>query len=292
MTVASTTASLVCNITLIWDFIMTKDFRKNGESLSEPPLNPCTHTSLPSGSGLTEKQRSLVIAVMILLCYIGLGSLVFSFLIVTPHLTFIDSLYFTVCTVTSVGFGDITPTSTASRIFSFPYDIVGLAILAFTIAIARETVIETFEANYRMRREILAKKARERKEEKRKRDKERRERRVREASGGPVDRGGYSLPPITIGGQPMGSRLKRWASWLWRWVGRAKEETAGINPLGMTRTLTATSLVQEETYKTFKKQMQKEQDKEFRMKIGVAIILFAMFWFVRTVLILSLWILH
>jgi hypothetical protein len=38
--------------------------------------------------------------------------------------------------------------------------------------------------------------------------------------------------------------------------------------------------------------MQKEQDKEFRMKIGVAIILFAMFWFVRTVLILSLWILH
>lgn len=33
------------------------------------------------GSGLTEKQRSLVIAVMGLLCYIALGALVFSFLL-------------------------------------------------------------------------------------------------------------------------------------------------------------------------------------------------------------------
>lgn len=41
------------------------------------------------GSGLTEKQRSLVIAVMCLLCYIGLGSLVFSFLLtLTCTLTF------------------------------------------------------------------------------------------------------------------------------------------------------------------------------------------------------------
>lgn len=62
MTVAATAASLLCNVTLVVDYVRVKDFRH-------------------SGSGLTEKQRSLVIAVMILLCYIGLGSLCFSFLI-------------------------------------------------------------------------------------------------------------------------------------------------------------------------------------------------------------------
>ena len=102
MTVASTVASLICNITLIVDYVRTRDFRH-------------------SGSGLTEKQRSLVIAVMILLCYIGLGSLCFSFLVSdltcesptvepgTPPSQFeltccalsadIDSLYFTIVTI-------------------------------------------------------------------------------------------------------------------------------------------------------------------------------------------------
>lgn len=71
---------------------------------------------------------------------------------------------------------------------------------------------------------------------------------------------------------------------MWSWLRRKKVDTEGINPLGMVRTLTATSLVQEETYKTFKRQMQKEQDNEFRVKIGIALVLFAMFWFVRALL--------
>lgn len=48
-----------------------------------------------AGSGLTTKQRSLVISCMALLCYLALGSLVFS-LINSPRLTFQDALYFTV----------------------------------------------------------------------------------------------------------------------------------------------------------------------------------------------------
>lgn len=46
------------------------------------------------------------------------------------------------------------------------YAIFGLVLLGFTIAIGRETIIETFEQSYRARRDALAQKARERKEEK------------------------------------------------------------------------------------------------------------------------------
>lgn len=87
MTVASTAASVVCNITLIIDLVRTKDFKKYGEPSAARPLlllhlsNHADFEARLAGSGLTEKQRSLVIAVMLFLCYVGLGSLCFSFLI-------------------------------------------------------------------------------------------------------------------------------------------------------------------------------------------------------------------
>ena len=64
-------------------------------------------------------QRSLVIIVMILLCWITLGGLVFSLLM---QLSFIDGLYFTVVSIETIGFGDIHPTSTASRVFGVIYN--------------------------------------------------------------------------------------------------------------------------------------------------------------------------
>lgn len=76
MTVASSTVSTVCNVTLITDFIWVDNFKEKG-------------------SGLTTKQRSLVISCMALLCYLAVGSLVFS-LIESPKLSFQDALYFTV----------------------------------------------------------------------------------------------------------------------------------------------------------------------------------------------------
>lgn len=68
----------------------------------------------PAGSGLTRKQRSLMIVIIILLCYIALGGLVNGLLI---HLSFIDGLYFTICIIETIGFGDIVPVSTGARIW-------------------------------------------------------------------------------------------------------------------------------------------------------------------------------
>lgn len=78
-TVSSTSVSTITNITLIIDYIRTDRFSN-------------------SGSGLTSKQRSLVIIVIILLIWIGVGAGVFSALLDLP---FQQSLYFTVVSIES-----------------------------------------------------------------------------------------------------------------------------------------------------------------------------------------------
>ena len=52
MTVASTVASTVCNVTLIVDLVWTRDFARKG-------------------SGLTERQRALMVTAMFLFLYLG-----------------------------------------------------------------------------------------------------------------------------------------------------------------------------------------------------------------------------
>ena len=57
--------------------------------------------SIPTtGSGLTHKQRSLVIIIIVLLCYITFGSLAQTFLL---EIDFIDALYFTVVSIETIG---------------------------------------------------------------------------------------------------------------------------------------------------------------------------------------------
>ena len=52
--------------------------------------------------------------------------------------TLIQSLYFSVVTLTTVGYGDLTPTSDFSRIFTIIYIFIGLGVLvAFLSALAQ-----------------------------------------------------------------------------------------------------------------------------------------------------------
>ena len=117
------------------------------------------------GSGLTRKQRSLVISVIVLISYIALGSLVNTFMM---KLTFLDALYFTVVTLETIGkplssfidlrsyqlstgFGDIRPKTAGARIFTCLYTVGGIMSLALAVGLARETVLEGIEVGYRKR---------------------------------------------------------------------------------------------------------------------------------------------
>lgn len=76
----------------------------------------------------------------------------------------------------------VLPVSIASRVFSFFYCPFGLVLLAVTVVLSRECLLESFEESYRSRRDKLATKARERKEERKRRQTEQRERRRRAAA--------------------------------------------------------------------------------------------------------------
>ncbi|KAF8880080.1 hypothetical protein BD779DRAFT_1110534 [Infundibulicybe gibba] len=125
-TICSTFASLVTNLTLLTDFINTPDF---------------SH----SGSGLTRKQRTLVVLVILLLSYLALGALIHSFLL---DLRFIDALFFTLVSIETIGFGDIAPTTTGARIFTCAYSILGIINLALAVSLIRENILEGLEIAY------------------------------------------------------------------------------------------------------------------------------------------------
>ncbi len=56
---------------------------------------------------------------------IGTGTVFFRFV---EGLAWLDSLYFCVITLTTVGFGDISPTTAAGKIFTMLYVVVGIGI--------------------------------------------------------------------------------------------------------------------------------------------------------------------
>ncbi|GAA5868527.1 hypothetical protein JCM3774_005417 [Rhodotorula dairenensis] len=290
MTVASTVASAVCNVTLILDLVRTHDFVRKG-------------------SGLTERQRALMVTVMFLFLYLGLGALCYFYLI--PDLRFVDALFFVEVTVFTVGFGDPVPVTPGAKTFTVLYASVGIVAFALTVAVTRETIIETFEVTYRARRARLAQKARERKEHHLRRL--RKEFELRQAhtnsqtdSGGPAGLAGepdagrlerhiLSRYAATIEARPTGirSRLNRY---LGRFFGRVRGRRASATTLPSsssasapggggaalerrmsTMSLTSSNAV-DVSFRTLKQQLAREEQQEFRTKLGISLFFFFIFW--------------
>lgn len=67
--------------------------------------------------------------------------------------TWIDSLYFTVITLTTVGYGDLTPSSAGSRLFTVAMVLVGIGILVAFIERVARYAAEDASARRRGRRE-------------------------------------------------------------------------------------------------------------------------------------------
>jgi hypothetical protein len=89
-----------------------------------------------------------LIIIMVLLVYVAFGALVNSLLI---HLDFINGLYFTVVSIETVGFGDIVPDNTGSRVFMCFYIIFGILNLGVAVGVARETIFEQLQISYQKR---------------------------------------------------------------------------------------------------------------------------------------------
>jgi hypothetical protein len=63
----------------------------------------------------------------------------------------IDSLYFSVVTLATIGYGDLTPTSDVAKLFSIAYIFVGVGILGvFISAVSRASMQRTLERKERL----------------------------------------------------------------------------------------------------------------------------------------------
>ncbi|KAH8928610.1 hypothetical protein BT69DRAFT_1277007 [Atractiella rhizophila] len=111
---------------------------------------------------LSEKERILVLSYTIFLTVISFGTLINKFLILETYptttipqpqrTTFVDTLYFTVQTVITTGFGDIVPQSFGARLFAYFNNTLGIVCFGICFVVAlRESVIEYLEESYKER---------------------------------------------------------------------------------------------------------------------------------------------
>ncbi|MFC1846505.1 potassium channel family protein [Chloroflexota bacterium] len=71
---------------------------------------------------------------------------------VTEDLSFFDALYFTVVTISTVGYGDINPTSTIGKILAIVLVILGVAIFLGVVANATQLLVQRRQEGLRMQR--------------------------------------------------------------------------------------------------------------------------------------------
>jgi voltage-gated potassium channel len=78
--------------------------------------------------GWTNLRLQMIVAFSALTGLIVLGTIVYHEM---EHWSWVSSFYFSACTITTVGYGDLAPTTDASRLFTAFYVLVGVGI-AFT----------------------------------------------------------------------------------------------------------------------------------------------------------------
>lgn len=66
--------------------------------------------------------------------------------------SWLDSIYFCVVTLATVGYGDFSPSTPWGRLFAIPYIILGVALLGVFIQIAGKTALEELQAREEKKR--------------------------------------------------------------------------------------------------------------------------------------------
>ena len=99
--------------------------------------------SISNEENTSKKLAKAVVAVLLLNFFFGTAY----YYVEGPHceepLTYIDALWWAIVTMTTVGYGDLFPTSFAGRFFvAYPCFIVGIGMLGYLLAVLTEGIFE------------------------------------------------------------------------------------------------------------------------------------------------------
>ena len=90
-------------------------------------------------------KAEIFVAYTTLLGWMAIGTIVFHRL---ESWTWIQSFYFSVVTITTVGYGDFTPPHDASRLFTAIYILVGVSIGLVTLSLIGSEILRKREKRY------------------------------------------------------------------------------------------------------------------------------------------------
>ena len=103
---------------------------------------------------LSNIKLQIASAISALIAMIILGTIVYKFL---EGWTWIQSFYFSVTTLSTVGYGDMHPTTEISRLFTSFYILTGVAIALAAMGIIGMNYLEKREKKILVRREKIKK---------------------------------------------------------------------------------------------------------------------------------------
>lgn len=83
-----------------------------------------------------EEQKAILLAVLFILT---IGTIFYHNI---EGMTYVDALYFSVMTLATVGYGDLTPQTNLGKIFTVVYVLIGVGILTALIATFNRALAE------------------------------------------------------------------------------------------------------------------------------------------------------
>ena len=103
-----------------------------------------------------------MVQTLIVFFFIAICSLVFS---KAESVTYVDGIYFTVVSMLTIGFGDLTPRTPIMKVLTFPFVIIGIALLALVVT----SIVRLLEDRARRRKLQMKKRLKQMTREKKKR---------------------------------------------------------------------------------------------------------------------------
>ena len=79
-----------------------------------------------------KELRDITISIFVFICIILLGAYAYS---QVEGWRYIDSVYFTVITITTIGYGDFSPSTDAGKIFTIVFSFAGIAMAFYFLSL-------------------------------------------------------------------------------------------------------------------------------------------------------------